>query len=179
MEKRHLFHFIAQRISEPAIIIKKSLCLLLVTLSLLPAFARALTQTRIIDVAGAAQIPPLDSLTQPLPIAPKVPLAATFNPFAGYPLLERISACESTGDPNGTPRQFLADGSVLWGNDPTTGKPIKRDLGILQINTYVWGSLAAKMGDDLYTEAGNAAFGKWLFATYGSSPWNASKGCWG
>ena len=73
----------------------------------------------------------------------------------------------------------MPDGSVLWGNDPTTGKPIKRDEGILQINTWVWGKLAASMGDDLATEAGNTAFGKYLFDKYGSAPWNPSKGCWG
>ena len=50
--------------------------------------------------------------------------------------------------------------------------------GELQINTWVWGTLAAKMDDDLNTEAGNIAFGKYLFNTYGSSPWNPSKKCW-
>jgi hypothetical protein len=35
------------------------------------------------------------------------------------------------------------------------------------------------MGDDLATEAGNTAFGKYLFDKYGSAPWNPSKGCWG
>ena len=98
--------------------------------------------------------------------------------WQGYALLERIAACESTGDPNGTPRQFLPDGSVLWGNDPVTGKPVKRDEGILQINSYVWGRLAASMGDDLATEAGNLAFGKWLFDEYGAGPWSASEECW-
>ena len=113
---------------------------------------------------------------------PVLPLSSPPSPqtdeWDGYPLLRRISACESTGDVNGAPRQFLLDGSVLWGNDPATGKPIKRDEGILQINSYVWGKLAASMGDDLATEAGNLAFGKWLFDTQGSAPWNASRNCW-
>jgi len=128
---------------------------------------------------GQSTLPASDSFSLANTVKLANASAPTSNPFVGYPLLERISACESTGNPNGTPRQFLADGAVLWGNDPTTGKPIKRDLGILQINTYVWGSLAVKMGDDLYTEAGNVNFGEWLFNTYGSSPWNASRGCWG
>jgi hypothetical protein len=104
---------------------------------------------------------------------------ASSDLFAGYPLLRRISACESTGSPEGTPRQFLSDGSILWGNDPKTGLPIHRDEGAMQINTWVWSSTAQKMGDDLNTLHGNIAFGKYLFDTYGSSPWNASRGCWG
>ena len=92
--------------------------------------------------------------------------------------LERISACETTGDVNGTPRQFWPDGTILWGEDPVTKVRIKRDEGILQINTWVWGKLAASMGDDLATEAGNLAFGKWLYDQQGSAPWDASKGCW-
>jgi hypothetical protein len=113
------------------------------------------------------------------PILPlSSPSSTETDEWAGYPLLRRISACEITGDPNGTPRQFLPDASVLWGNDPTTGRPIKRDVGILQINEWVWGKLAASMGDDLAAEAGNIAFGKWLFDKQGSAPWTASKGCW-
>jgi hypothetical protein len=164
--------------------LKKLLCFLLVILSLvlLPSFARALTQTRIILIAGAAGESPNSlpqAITAPIAIASEMPLAASLSPFAGYPLLERISACESTGNPNGIPRQFLADGSILWGNDPKTGQPIKRDEGILQINTWVWGPLALKMGDDLATEDGNVAFGKYLYETYGTGPWTASEGCWG
>jgi len=93
-------------------------------------------------------------------------------------MLERIAACESTGDVSAKPRQFLSDGTVLWGNDPKTGEPIHRDEGILQINTWVWGTLAAKMGDDLATEAGNLAFGEYLYQTEGTKPWTASEGCW-
>jgi hypothetical protein len=98
--------------------------------------------------------------------------------FLKYPILKKIAACESTGDPNGTPRQFNSDGSVLWGNDPKTGKPIERDAGIFQINEWVWKPLAEKMGLDLATEAGNLAFGEFLYLKYGTSPWTASEGCW-
>jgi hypothetical protein len=137
-------------------------------------FARAATYSIApINVAEAVSSP----VSRPiLPLSS--PPSTETDKWPGYPLLERISACESTGDVNATPRQFLPDGSVLWGNGPTTGKPMKRDEGILQVNSWVWGKLAASMGDDLATEAGNLAFGKWLFDKQGSEPWNASKGCW-
>lgn len=92
--------------------------------------------------------------------------------------MERIAACETTGSVSGTPTQFMPDGSILWGENPVTKERIKRDEGILQINTYVWGSLAAKMGDDLATASGNIAFGEYLFNKYGTAPWTASENCW-
>jgi hypothetical protein len=98
--------------------------------------------------------------------------------YAAYPTLRRIAACESTGSPDGIPRQFNDDGSILWGNDPKTGQPIHRDMGELQINTWVWASTAQKMGLDLKTEAGNFAFGVFLYQKYGTAPWTASAGCW-
>ena len=49
-------------------------------------------------------------------------------------ILERVAACESTGSPDGTPRQFNSDGSILWGRD-ASGTVIQRDCGMFQINT--------------------------------------------
>jgi hypothetical protein len=111
-------------------------------------------------------------------IAQKLTSAASLALYAGYAQLRVIGACESTGDPNGTPREFNDDGSILWGNDPKTGKPIMRDEGELQINTWVWGKLAVAMGDDLGTETGNVAFGKYLYDKYGAAPWYPSEKCW-
>jgi len=113
--------------------------------------------------------------TPPTPQISQIPVGV----WTGYSLLKHIASCESTGSPDSAPRQFLPDGTILWGNDPTTGKPLKRDEGILQINTYVWQKLATSMGDDLNTEQGNIAFGKYLFDKYGSAPWTPSKNCWG
>ena len=42
------------------------------------------------------------------------------------PVLKRIAACESTGNPNAVPRQFNRDGAPL-GETIRTGKPIVRD----------------------------------------------------
>lgn len=104
--------------------------------------------------------------------APRTILGGQNDPFRGYPLLRRIASCESTGDVNGTPRQFLPDGSVLL------GQTNKDDIGELQINTHYWLKKAQSLGYDIYTQAGNIKMGKWIFDRYGSSPWNWSRRCW-
>ena len=52
--------------------------------------------------------------------------------------LYRIAACESNGSPNAVPRQFNADGSILWGEEhtPTGTIIVQRDCGLFQINTW-------------------------------------------
>ena len=95
------------------------------------------------------------------------------------PVLERVAACESTGDPNGTPRQFNNDGTPLWGNDPTTGKPVMRDVGIFQINTWVHADELKKLGlDVVHSEADNETYALILYRRNGLKDWAASKGCW-
>ena len=59
---------------------------------------------------------------------------------------------------------------------PTFG--YKAFMAHAQKKPWVWGKLAASMGDDLATEAGNLAFGKYLFDKYGAEPWSPSKKCW-
>jgi hypothetical protein len=99
--------------------------------------------------------------------------------YAEVPVLREIAACESTGSKTGQPRQFLPNGDVLWGNDPKTGQPIKRDVGELQINTWVWGKEAAGMDLDIVnSEHDNVYFGYLLYEKYGEQPWSASEGCW-
>lgn len=100
--------------------------------------------------------------------------------YKKVPELRSIFACESAGDKEAAPRQFNANGSILWGNDPKTGKPIMRDVGEAQINTWVWGKDAAALGLDLKnSENDNVYFGYVLYEKYGLSPWNPSKSCWG
>jgi hypothetical protein len=97
-----------------------------------------------------------------------------------YPVLERISACESTGDMKGTPRQFNSDGTPLWGNDVKTGKPIKRDVGIFQINTIAHAAELSKLGLDVISNIDdNADYALILYERDGTEPWDASKNCWG
>lgn len=157
-----------------------------VFLFLVLAFLLVLSLSKHFLITTLANGQVLGSLTETPPIAQILPLESSSSPiltpdevFALYPVLRRISACESTGSPNGLPRQFLANGSPLWGNDPTTGKPIKRDVGIFQLNTWVWAAKAKTMGLDIVNSADdNATFAEWLYEQQGTSPWNPSKGCW-
>jgi hypothetical protein len=146
-----------------------------------------LTQSRLISVAGAA-VENTSSHTQTSPISAFYPNFAVIEPQGQEtmfpspslsPLLRRIAACESTGDPNGTPRQFNSDGSLLWGNDPKTGKPIERDCGEFQENQWVWSSKEKQLDLNVCKSAtDNITFALWLYDRYGTSPWDASKNCW-
>jgi hypothetical protein len=98
--------------------------------------------------------------------------ASSSDPWAGYALLKHIASCESTGNVNGVPRQFLPNGSVL------RGYPNPDDIGLAQINLPTWGATAQKLGLNIYTYDGNLAMAKWIFNHYGSGPWKYSKGCW-
>jgi hypothetical protein len=110
---------------------------------------------------------------------PKIAQDTTSNPqgsndaWAGYALLKHIASCESWGDPNKEPRQFLPDGSVLH------GFPNPNDIGLAQINAPIWQAKAESLGFDIFTYAGNLKMAKWIFDNYGSQPWYWSEGCWG
>lgn len=93
--------------------------------------------------------------------------------WEGYRLLERIASCESWGDPNKEPRQFLPDGSVLHGEINSD------DIGMAQINAPIWGAKAVYLGFDIYTSEGNLGMAKWIFDHYESQPWFWSEKCWG
>lgn len=86
--------------------------------------------------------------------------------FADTPILVDIARCESTF------RQFHNDGTVV------RGRVNKSDVGVMQINLAYHADTAKKMGLDLYTVEGNAAYGKYLYDKYGSQPWSASEQCW-
>jgi hypothetical protein len=95
------------------------------------------------------------------------------------PILDRACSCESTGDPTKGPRQFNTDGSILWGNDPNTGKPIKRDVGACQINTIAWAKLIASSNLDAVNSLhDNEAFALMIYNAHGMQPWSPSKSCW-
>ena len=87
--------------------------------------------------------------------------------FARTPILIKIAKCESQF------RQFDEDGSVL------RGKVDKRDTGVMQINTKYHAKSAAELGFDITTTEGNIAYAKYLYKHQGTSPWKASKSCWG
>jgi hypothetical protein len=65
------------------------------------------------------------------------------------------------------------DGNIL------RGEINKSDLGLLQVNEYYHGERAEDLGFDLNTVDGNLAYAKYLYDKEGTTPWNASKKCWG
>lgn len=128
-----------------------------------------------------AVIVPVEQISLPViePVATAtVPLKLKSTPVVAAPIseleptLKRICSCESNGHPNGEPRQFNADGTVL------KGKINPLDTGMCQINLKYHESTAMKMGLDLFTAEGNFAYATWLFETQGTTPWNWSRSCW-
>lgn len=116
-------------------------------------------------------------LVSPAPAATPTHLTAT-EVYALVPQLRVIAACESTGSPTGTPRQFNAFGTPLWGNNPITGMVEKKDVGELQID-YIHFPETKALGLDVINSADdNVYYGYLLFQQYGTSPWVASKNCW-
>lgn len=106
-------------------------------------------------------------LAQPDPIEPPLLEVPEL-----YPALKRICSCESNGNPNGEPRQFNVDGSVL------RGRINPADVGMCQINLKYHEAQAKSMNLDLFTAYGNATYANWLYEQDGDKPWNWSKKCW-
>jgi hypothetical protein len=123
--------------------------------------------------------------TTPIP-AQNLPSAAVLGSkptpaevFAKYPILRRIASCESSGNVNAVPRQFLSDGTPLWGEDPVTKIRFHRDVGILQINTKAHAAELAKLGLDVVnSETDNVYYAEILYERSGTEPWVASMNCW-
>jgi soluble lytic murein transglycosylase-like protein len=82
------------------------------------------------------------------------------------PILIEIARCESEF------RQFDKNGNIV------RGRVNADDVGVMQINEFYHADTARKMGLNLKTAEGNVAFGKYLYAKYGTSPWSASEPCW-
>jgi hypothetical protein len=82
------------------------------------------------------------------------------------PVLQRIAQCESSG------QQFTRDGTVL------RGKRHPQDTGLFQINAVVWAKQAEALGYDIRTRDGNESMARYIFANYGSVPWQSSAKCW-
>jgi len=82
------------------------------------------------------------------------------------PVMQRIAQCESRG------QHVTKHGQVM------RGKRNPHDIGLFQINTVVWGKKAAELGYDIRTLEGNEQMARYLFAHYGSVPWQSSAACW-
>jgi hypothetical protein len=87
--------------------------------------------------------------------------------YADTPILVEVARCESEF------HQFDKEGK------PVRGRINKADVGIMQINEHYHLDTADSMKVDLETVAGNVAYAKYLYGKFGTSPWNASKPCWG
>ena len=87
--------------------------------------------------------------------------------FADIPIMIDIARCESKC------RQFDADGNVL------RGKVNTGDIGLMQINEGYHSEAAAKLGVDINTIEGNAAYARYLYNREGTQPWISSSKCWG
>ena len=82
------------------------------------------------------------------------------------PVMHRIAQCESRG------QHWTKQGQVV------RGKQNRHDTGLFQINTLIWGQKAQELGYDLHTLEGNTRMARYLFAHYGSVPWQSSAACW-
>lgn len=87
--------------------------------------------------------------------------------FSDIPVMVQVARCESHF------RHTLADGTVL------KGAVDSRDTGVMQINAGYHKAAAEKMGLDLNNLHDNMAYARHLYETQGTSPWNASRSCWG
>ncbi len=107
--------------------------------------------------------------------APVMPVAQSVEEyvrdyFKDAPIMIEIAKCESRF------RQFDKNGQVLKNAAGSSA------VGIFQIMSSIHDSSADKLGIDIYTMQGNAAYARYLLDTQGTKPWEAdlkSKGCWG
>lgn len=87
--------------------------------------------------------------------------------FSDVPVMVQVARCESQF------RHTLADGTVL------RGVVDGRDTGVMQINSGYHAATAETLGLDLKDLYDNMAYARHLYETQGTSPWNASRSCWG
>ena len=86
--------------------------------------------------------------------------------FIDIPVLVDVAYCESGIV------QFDVDGSVF------RGFANQQDVGVMQINEKYHLETSKKMGLDIYTLEGNLAYGRFLYETQGTRPWEYSSHCW-
>lgn len=111
---------------------------------------------------------PVEAIPAPVVMpAPKSVEEYVREQFKDAPVMIDIARCESRF------RQFDSSGKVL--KNPTSSA-----MGTFQIMASLHADLAKdKLGHDIYSLEGNAAYARYLFEKQGTAPWNASKACWG
>jgi hypothetical protein len=86
--------------------------------------------------------------------------------FSDIPVMVDVAYCESRFT------QFNADGSVHRGViNPA-------DAGVMQINEKYHLDTSIRLGLDIHTLEGNMAYGRYLYETQGTAPWEYSSHCW-
>jgi hypothetical protein len=126
-----------------------------------------LTASVAIAVSAAFNVTPAQMPPLPTPM-PQVQTVKEYveEYFADEPILAAVASCESQM------RQFGADGQVIK-------NPHSSAVGLFQIMSSIHSSFAdEKLGLDIYTLQGNAAYARYLYDTQGLKPWEASKKCW-
>ena len=87
--------------------------------------------------------------------------------FVDVPVMVAIAQCESQF------RQSNKNGTILK-------NPTSTAIGTFQIMASIHQKSAAeKLGLDITTIEGNAAYARYLYEKSGTKPWKASQGCWG
>lgn len=87
--------------------------------------------------------------------------------YKDEPVLVAIARCESHF------RHYREDGSLLTNEQGTSA------TGVMQIMASVHESEAAKLGLSIRDFYGNLAYARHLYDTEGTTPWEASRYCWG
>lgn len=87
--------------------------------------------------------------------------------FADVPVMAEVAKCESQF------RQFGRDGQVLKNSSGSSA------VGAFQIMSSIHADFADdKLGLDVYSLQGNAAYARFIYERQGLKPWAASKACW-
>jgi len=90
-----------------------------------------------------------------------------------------ISWCESRDNQSKVGLNYRTRVVTLSDGSTTTEKYVwSRDIGRFQINEYYHAEEAKRLGFDIYTEEGNAAYALRLYNLNGTRDWNPSKPCW-
>jgi hypothetical protein len=86
--------------------------------------------------------------------------------FADAPIMAEIARCESRFT------QFGKDGQVVK-------NPTSTAVGVFQIMASIHDTFAdQKLGLDIWSLQGNAAYARYIYERQGTVPWNSSKPCW-
>ena len=86
--------------------------------------------------------------------------------FSDLPIMAAVAACESHS------QQFDKNGKVVKNANSSA-------VGVFQIMSSIHATFAdQKLGLDIYSLQGNAAYARYMYERQGLKPWEASKACW-